>query len=103
MIEAWIRNNMPKGRGLCCEELAGYHEITFEESIVLGGNLGFRRVFKWEPPGDLPVTQIQEYYVENGRSYLATATANSSEIGRYEAEMQDVLVNTTLIRGDHRK
>jgi len=82
------------------EDLPGYHEITFEKTVVFGGNIGFRRVYEWDPSGkDAPVTQIQEYYVENGRSYLATATALSSEIRRYEAEMQDVLVNTTLIRG----
>jgi uncharacterized protein YjbI with pentapeptide repeats len=80
------------------EDLPGYHVFTYEQTNVFGGDLGFRRVYSWDPEDGPPITQIQQYYAENSRGYKATATAYSSEIARYEPEMRQVLVNTTLIR-----
>jgi uncharacterized protein YjbI with pentapeptide repeats len=81
------------------EQLPEYHELTVEQTNVFGGDRGVRRVFTWDPKHGAPVTQIQQYYAENRRGYVATATALSSEIRRYEDDMQQVLVNMTLIRG----
>ena len=85
-------------QGDLLSEFPEYQEFTFEETNVFAGDGGYERVFQWDPKDGLPVTQIQQYYAENGRGYTATATALSSEITRYQDEMQQVLVNTTLIR-----
>jgi hypothetical protein len=72
-------------------EFPGYVEHDFRAELVLGGRPGFVRTFSWTPPDGQAVTQIQLYYVRAGRGYTATATTPTSEFGRYEAQLRQIL------------
>lgn len=77
---------------LLSTEFPGYHEFHFEPTQVLGGHEGYMRRFEWMPENNpQPVTQMQLYYVENGRGYTATATTPSSEVLRFELLLRQIL------------
>jgi hypothetical protein len=84
------------------KEFPGYRELAYEDMNVLGGREGKLRRFEWHPPPNRsnvetgPVTQLQFYYVENGRGYTATATAPSTEFGRYQLQLADILETLLL-------
>jgi hypothetical protein len=77
-------------------EFPGYRQQTFEEMVVFGNRQGFLRRFQWTPPDDVQVTQMQLYYVEDGRGYTCTATSPSTEFGRYEDEILAILKSLTI-------
>jgi hypothetical protein len=77
-------------------EFPGYTEFTFEPTTVLGDRDGYSRQFEWTPPDSSPVTQIQLYYVENGRGYTATATSLSSNFSRNELQLEKLLNGLTI-------
>lgn len=78
-------------------EFFAYHQLTFEATRVFGVP-GYKRVFEWDPGDVGPVTQIQYYYAESGRGYVATATTLSDNFERYEPQLLDALNRITLIR-----
>ncbi|MDQ5825426.1 MAG: DUF1795 domain-containing protein [Chloroflexota bacterium] len=73
-----------------------YVETVFEQVEVWGGKQGYLRRFQWEPPDNVPVTQIQIYYVENGRGYTATATVPSKYEERFELQLRLILGALTI-------
>lgn len=84
------------------KEFPGYRELAYEDMNVFGGRGGKLRRFEWHPPpsrsdGETePVTQLQLYYVENGRGYTATATAPSTDFGRYQLQLAEILETLLL-------
>jgi hypothetical protein len=81
-------------------EFPGYRQQTFEEMVVFGERQGFLRRFQWMPPDGVQVTQMQLYYVEDGRAYTCTATSPSTKFGRYEDEILAILKSLTIDRLD---
>jgi hypothetical protein len=77
-------------------EFPGYRQQAFEEMVVFGNRRGFLRRFQWTPPDGVQVTQMQIYYIEDGRGYMSTATSPSSEFGRYEAEVLGILRSLSI-------
>ena len=78
-------------------EFPGYHEFSFEETDLFGGRRGYIRHFEWTPPDGVPVTQLQLYYVEDGRGYTATATTPSSNFRAVELELRQILSGLKLV------
>jgi len=79
------------------EGFPGYHQLTPEATSVFGVP-GFRRVYEWDPKDGDPVTQIQQYYTENDRGYVATATTRSADFKEYKPHLLDALNRITLVR-----
>ena len=76
---------------LLAREFPGYHQLAFEPARMLGSRQGYIRRFEWRPPDGLPVTQLQQYYVESGRGYTATATVPSTLFERFEDQFLELL------------
>jgi hypothetical protein len=76
-------------------EFNGYHEHSFEAAAAFGRH-GFIRVFEWQPPDGVRVSQIQMYYAESGRGYTATATSPSTQFDRYAPQLWSVMDNITF-------
>jgi hypothetical protein len=72
-------------------EFPGFVPIAFEPMSVFGGRAGFRRKFEWTPPDGAQVTQLQIYYVENGRGYTATATSPSASFATHEEDLMEII------------
>lgn len=72
-------------------EFPYYRELSFEPAIVFENRRGYIRRFQWTPPDSYGVTQIQIYYVENERGYLATATTATNLFERYRTQLEKVL------------
>jgi tetratricopeptide (TPR) repeat protein len=81
------------------KEFPGYKEYVFESAEIFGGNQGYVRRFEWTPPEGVPVTQVQLYYVENGRGFTATATTPSSQYERFELQLR-LILNRMVINED---
>ena len=77
-------------------EFAGYHHVAFEQMRMLGGRDGFLNRFEWQPPGSPRVTQIQIYYVEDGRGYTATATVPTENFPRWSKALTAILDNLRI-------
>jgi hypothetical protein len=73
------------------KEFPGYQEISLGTDKVFGGYEGYVRKFHWTPPEGSPVTQIQLYYVEDGRGYTATATTSWPSPPEHERELARIL------------
>lgn len=73
-------------------EFPGFEELSFDATRLLGDRSGYLRRFRWHPPDDRPVLQMQTYYVENGRGYTSTATLVASAI-EHEATAVEVLLS----------
>jgi len=73
------------------EEFPEYNQIDYEPMTMLGNREGFIRRFEWTPPDGMRVTQLQLYCVNNGRGYIATATALAKDFGQHELEMVEIL------------
>lgn len=73
------------------EGFPGYREFQFGPTEVLEGRKGYMRRFEWIPPDGDPVTQIQLYYVDNGRGYTATATTPSANVQDFELVLRQLL------------
>lgn len=76
---------------LLASEFPGYRQLTFEPAKMLGGRQGYMRRFEWRPPNGLPVTQLQQYYVESARGYTTTATVPSAQFERFEDQLLELL------------
>jgi hypothetical protein len=76
-------------------EFPSYREHSFEPFPAFGRQ-GWMRVFEWQPPDGVPVTQMQVYYVENGRGYTATATTPSTQFDRFEWAFNMVLSDIAI-------
>jgi len=76
---------------LLTKEFPGFQQFSFEHTEIFGNRPGRVRRFEWLPPDGVAIMQIQLYYAESGRGYTATATTPSTEFGRYELELRDVL------------
>jgi hypothetical protein len=77
-------------------EFPGYVENAFEEIEMFGGRSGYLRRFEWSPPDGERVTQLQLYYVENGRGYTATATSPSTVFRQHETEIIGILLRLRI-------
>ena len=78
-------------------EFPGYREHAYEEiDLFGGGRRGYLRYFEWTPPDDVPVTQLQFYYAENGRGFTATATTPSSNFPNVEAELRQIMAGLSI-------
>jgi hypothetical protein len=72
-------------------EFPGYVLRSYGRESVLGGRSGYFRHFEWTPPDGVPVTQIQMYYVENGRGYTATATTPTEGFPQREIVLREAI------------
>jgi hypothetical protein len=63
---------------------------------VFGGRHGFLRQFRWTPQDGPPVTQIQLYYVDEGRGFTATATTPSESFPDLELLLRQTLLGLRL-------
>ncbi|HEY5816693.1 MAG TPA: DcrB-related protein [Solirubrobacterales bacterium] len=81
------------------QECPAYRELQFEEMDVFGGRNGWLRRFEWEPERGDPVTQLQIYYADDGRAFMATATAKSADFEKCRAELAHVLYSLRLRPG----
>ena len=108
-----IVSSEPTETGLGAEELArsmaaqlqqefpAYRELVLEPMDIFDGRPGWLRRFEWEPERGRRITQLQAYYTENGRAYMATATVESDEFPAQRDELLKVLGSLTLReRGD---
>ena len=85
---------------LLAKEFPGFELLAFEPKLIFGGRSGFIRRFKWTPPDNMPVTQIQLYYAEGERGYTATATTPSEQFPELELVLMDILDGLTIGDGD---
>jgi hypothetical protein len=72
-------------------EFPGYDEISCEPKLVFGGQDGVVRRFRWLPPDGDAVMQIQHYYADGRRGYIATATVPAELFSAREVELVDIL------------
>lgn len=72
-------------------EFPGYSEHSFESRQVFGERAGFVRRFSWQPADGAPVTQVQHYYAEGGKGYLATATTPRAHFTEHETVVVELL------------
>lgn len=84
--------------GLLREQFPGYEEHTDGTARFFGERNARVRRFSWHPPDGVRVTQIQVYFVEDGRSYTATATTPYDHFPVVELELQEILKR--LLIGD---
>jgi hypothetical protein len=80
---------------LLANEFPHYHQHSFEPFPAFGRR-GWIRVFEWQPPDGVHVTQMQVYYAENGRGYTATATTPSTQFDRFEWQFKVVLSDIAI-------
>ena len=78
------------------KEFPGFREHAYGEVIALGGRSGMMREFTWAPPDGVEVSQIQLYYVEDGRGYTATATTPASQFPARRVELRQILLAVRL-------
>jgi hypothetical protein len=78
------------------KEFPGFELLAFDPKLIFGGRNGFIRRFKWTPPDNQPVTQIQLYYAEGERGYTATATTPSERFAELELVLMDILDGLTI-------
>jgi hypothetical protein len=83
-------------QGALLKQFRRYKELSLEPAYVFGRGEGFIRVFEWTPVDAPPVTQIQMYYVENGRGFTATATANSADFANLQVTLTDVAFGLSI-------
>lgn len=81
---------------LLATEFPGFELLAFDPKLIFGGRNGFIRRFKWTPPDNKPVTQIQLYYAEGERGYTATATTPSEKFAELELVLMDILDGLTI-------
>ena len=81
----------------CGTEFPGYEEKSFDRMEVFGGRPGYLRHFQWTPPDDVPVTQLQLYYVESGRGYTATATTPTDAFPARELLLRQILLGLRIV------
>jgi hypothetical protein len=81
---------------LLAAEFPGYHQDSFEPSVVFGHHLGYLRQFSWRPPDGVPVTQLQCYAVQESRGYTGTATTPTTGFGRHEDVLRWVLASASI-------
>lgn len=77
-------------------EFPRYTEFWFAPVEVAGIGKCFMRCFEWQPPDGVPVTQVQMYYVREGRGYTATATTPSSAFERFEWQLHEIMNGLVL-------
>jgi hypothetical protein len=77
-------------------DFPGYLEHTFEALTVFGGLDGYLRDFSWAPPDGVPVRQLQQYAVQDGRGFTATATVPATQYDRFRGQLRAVLASLTL-------
>jgi hypothetical protein len=83
---------------LLSQEFPQYEQIALKETEMLGGDRrGYFRRFDWTPPDGRRISQYQLYYVESGRGYTMTATAEANAFLRYEAELLGILQSVHLV------
>jgi hypothetical protein len=77
------------------DEFEGYEEFVLEPT-QLGEHQGLYRRFQWLPSEGEPVTQIQTYFVIDGRGYTATATTPSVSFNRFDDVFGEVLEHLSI-------
>jgi tetratricopeptide (TPR) repeat protein len=73
------------------KDFPDYTERAFDAVEILGDRRGYLREFEWTPEDGTPVTQLQLYYVEDGRGYTATATTPTAGFPERELLLREVL------------
>jgi tetratricopeptide (TPR) repeat protein len=77
-------------------EFPGYREFSFEWVSLLGGRQTRLRRFEWVPPDGEPVTQVQIYYVQEGRGFTTTATTPSANYQTVAIQLREVLEHVAI-------
>lgn len=80
------------------EEFPGYREFAMEPLILIGDREARLRRFEWNPPDSEEISQMQVYYVEEGRGYTVTATATSVDFPRYDLQLAELIGGLTIKR-----
>ena len=75
-----LRTEFPGYRELLCQPVPWPHEYS-----------AWYRRFQWCPPDGNPVEQLQVYWVDRGRAYTGTATAQTDVLGRADETLLSVL------------
>jgi hypothetical protein len=73
------------------DEFPGYEEVSLEPLYLEDGRLAYLRMFTWAPDDSDSVTQLQLYFVEDGRGYTATATSTVESFSRFEKVFRQIL------------
>lgn len=83
---------------LLAREFPGYREFSFGPAVVFGQFPGYIRDFAWTPPDGVNVTQIQCYFVQDGRGFTGTATTPTTWFAEREFVLRDILLSATVSR-----